>query len=756
MAKYGNIVYKDAYYGEAPRFPFSVEPFSATAINYDRILLSWSNPTGAINGLRLVRNQEGYGETAEDGVVLFEQNGDPSTFGDTVYVDGEDNFLDSNPKNDIGLVSGRWTYYSMWVRRSDNNIWVKADDLVVLLPKEHGTTLPDGSNLLSTHINFMDLLPRVFISAEQSPLGTIDPSSDLFSFLQGMSFTVDELLTLAELLLPDFSGKNYNPGILELKSREFGLAEEEEQAIFRKKRMTREALYMYARKGTLLGLSTMIESLTGFAPRISLSKNLLLSNQDSTFNKSTGYWRTIGPATLSVETTVVPPTAEVKSIDDSYCAKFVSTNSSAKMELGYYRPITRAVPVKFGQDYKLTYYVKTDVSGSPTTTSVITWHNKRGEVISSTSATSSSGAGSSWTKFSMAGTAPGKVFTIASYSVTSNVVTAVFTANHSFSVGNVVEISGLGVALDGTETVLSITSNSITYGRTSANISSTVVTSPATVSTDAAAYAAVAISFSAVGTYYVDLIQLAESTSANPNPAYEEARAVNIFLESSKENYIKNPSFDGTVAGWTITGEDSFEYTDSTLPYLFVGDSMLAVTLDTAEVVISAETAVGDKPVDKSYVFSTHLSVDANTEEVILQVTATDGTKTVTASSQPVVVSSTWSRPSVEVYVDETFDTDLLEFLVEIVVEDPNGNVLYLDAAQLEEAYQPSDYFDGSFPPETGITWSGTANNSSSHAYPNKQVKIIRLIQELENYLPSNTPYFVTSYAGTDVTGITM
>jgi len=755
MAKYGNPKYKGAYYGEAPRFPFSVEPFTATAIDYDRVYLTWNNPTGAINGMRLVRNQEGYGECPEDGVILLEQNGDPSTFGDSVFTDGVDNFTDTDTRNDIALVSGRWTYYSMWVRREDD-LWVKANDLVVLLPRNHGTKLDDGTELLSTHINFMDLIPRVYSSLEQSPLGTIDPSSDLYSFLQGMSFTVDELLTLAELLLPDFSGKNYNPGILELKSLELGLAQEEPQAIIRKKRMTREALYMYARKGTLLGLSTMIESLTGFAPRISLSKNLLLSNQDSTFNKSTGYWRTVGPATLSVETTVVPPTAEAKSIDTRYCGKFTSTDSSARMELGYYRPITRAVPVKFGHEYELSYYVKTAVSGSPTTTATITWHNKRGEVISTTPVTSSSGAGSSWTKFDMTGTAPGESFTIESYSVSSNVVTVVFTADHSFSSGDIVEISGLGAELDGIDTILSITDDSITYARTLEDIESTTIDYPAVVTTDAAVYASISISFSSSGTYYIDLIQFAESTSADPSPAYEEARAVNIFLESSKENFIKNPSFDGTVAGWTITGEDSFEYTDSTLPYVFVGDSMLAVTLDSSEVVISAETAAGDKRVGKSYVFSTHLSVDANIEEVILRVTATDGTNTVTSSSDAFSISSEWSRPYVEVYVDETFDTDLLEFLVEIVVENPDGNVLYLDAAQLEEAYQPSDYFDGSFSAEYGITWSGDEHDSSSHCYKNKQVKIIRLIQELESYLPSNTPYFVTSYAGTEVTGITM
>lgn len=753
MAKYGNIAYKGAYYGEAPRFPFSVEPFTATAIDYDRILLSWSNPTGAINGMRLVRNQEGFGESAEDGVILFEKNGDPSTFGDTVYTDGEDNFIDADTRNDIGLVSGRWTYYSMWVRREDD-LWVKADDLVVLLPKEHGTRLFDGTELLSTHVNFMDLLPRVFTSAEQSPLGVLDPSSDLYQFLEGMSFTVDEILTLAELLLPDYSGKNYNPGILELKSRELGLAEEEPQAIIRKKRMTREALYMYARKGTLLGLSTMIESLTGFAPRITKTGNLFLSNQDSTFNKSTGYWRTIGPAALTLETTVLPPTTEAKSIDDRYCAKFISTDAIARIEVGAYRPVTRGIPVEAGKQYELSYYVKTSSALTPNAISSITWYNKRGQEITTTSATSSSTVGTNWARFSVTGTAPGEMFTVESYSVASNAVTVVFTTNHTFSVGDIVEVSGLGVELDGFETVISTTTNSITYAKTAEDVPSTTLDYLATVSTESATYASVAVRFSSAGTFYLDLFQFAESTVAIPSPAYEEARGVNIFLESEKENYIKNPSFNGDTAGWDVVGETSFVYEDSTLPYTFVGNSMLSVTTAAStECVVSASTAIGDKPVDKSYVFSAHASGD---ETIKLRLTATDGTLTSVATSAPVELTTDWQRPYVELYVDETFDSDLLEFTVEIISEAPTGGVIHLDAAQLEEAYQPSDYFDGSFPAEYGVAWSGTAHNSSSHVYKNKQVKIIRLIQELENFLPSNTPYFVTSYAGTEVTGITL
>lgn len=753
MAKYGNPKYSGAYYGEAPRFPFSVEPFTATAIDYDRILLTWSNPTGAINGMRLVRNQEGFGESPEEGVVLFEQNGDPSTFGDTVYTDGEDNFLDADLRNDIALVSGRWTYYTMWVRR-DTNLWVKADELVVLLPKEHGTRLPDGSNLLSTHINFMDLLPRVFTSAEQSPLGTIDPSSDLYQFLEGMSFTVDEILTLAELLLPDFSGKNYNPGILELKSRELGLAEEEQQAVLRKKRMTREALYMYARKGTLTGVATMIEALTGFAPRITSTKNLFLSNQDSTFNKSTGYWRTVGPATLTLETKVLPPTAESGSIDDRYCAKFVSTGNTARMEVGAYRPITRGIPVTSATQYEFSFYAKTPSSISPNAVSSITWYNRRGEEISTTSSTSSTTVGTSWSRFAVTGTAPGESFTIESYSVTDNVVTLVFTTDHSFSNGDTIEVSGLGVELDGFETVLSTTADSITYSRTTDDVASTTIDYLATVSTEAAVYASVAVRFTLADTYYVDLFQFAESSVADPNPAYEEARGVNIFLEASKENYIKNPSFAETGDAWSITGEASVDYVTSTVPFIFNGEHMLEVTTASGtEAVVSATTDVGDKPVDKSYTFSVYASGD---ETIKLRVTATDGTLTSVATSAAVQLTEDWQRPYVELYVDDAFDSSLLEFTVEVISEEPTGGVINLDAAQLEEAYQPSDYFDGSFPPEYGITWSGDDHASGSYWYKNKQVKIIRLIQELENYLPSNTPYVVSSYAGREIARITM
>jgi hypothetical protein len=96
-----------------------------------------------------------------------------------------------------------------------------------------------------------------------------------------------------------------------------------------------------------------------------------------------------------------------------------------------------------------------------------------------------------------------------------------------------------------------------------------------------------------------------------------------------------------------------------------------------------------------------------------------------------------------------------LYFDVYIKTASSAGNVINLEAAQLEASFLPTLYIDGSFPAEYGIVWEGIDGNSPSHLYKNKQQKIIRLIQELENFLPSNTPYVVESFGGIETAAIT-
>ena len=390
MAKYGAFVYRGAYYGEIPRLPFSVEPFQAVAVDYDKVILSWGVPQGAVNGLRLVRNQVGFGEWPEDGVVLFERNSDGGDFGETLYIDGEFNFEDEDTSNNIPLVPGRFVYYRMWVRRSETNLWAPAEGVVVVLPREHGTVGPDGKTFKGTHDEVMDLLPRVYTSASQAPLDPVDTSSDLYRFLQPLSFTIDEFLTLADLLLPDFSGLTTNPALLDLQAAQFGLSLEDAEFVIRQKRMVRDALYMYSKKGTGIGTSALVENLSGFAPTIEFSPNLILSNQDSTFNNSLGNWRIVGDMTLAVAANINPPSGEEFAIESDYSARAVITSPLAKMTNGVENALTRGVPVESGVEYTFSFYALSALAGQLVSLRPkINWHDSAGNIITSTVGTTS-------------------------------------------------------------------------------------------------------------------------------------------------------------------------------------------------------------------------------------------------------------------------------------------------------------------------------------------------------------------------------
>ena len=72
MSKYGYSVYGANKYGLTPKLAYSVEPMSINVLKFNEVYLSWQLPTGIFTRFRLVRNQNGWPETAEDGVVLYE------------------------------------------------------------------------------------------------------------------------------------------------------------------------------------------------------------------------------------------------------------------------------------------------------------------------------------------------------------------------------------------------------------------------------------------------------------------------------------------------------------------------------------------------------------------------------------------------------------------------------------------------------------------------------------------------------------
>ena len=82
-----------------------------------------------------------------------------------------------------------------------------------------------------------------------------------------------------------------------------------------------------------------------------------------------------------------------------------------------------------------------------------------------------------------------------------------------------------------------------------------------------------------------------------------------------------------------------------------------------------------------------------------------------------------------------------------------DGDVkFFLDRAQVEESFRPTDYFSGSDvegeASADGAFWEGEQYESPSHLYVNFDQKIDRLIAQLPNYLPTNLSFLVRWYGG--------
>ena len=91
MAKYGVNYYGASKYGSYTRLAYSVEPMSALVLDFGRIEVSWQPPRGTFSQVRLVRNQIGFPETAEDGVIVFDEFATEGAVSRSSIVDGEDN-----------------------------------------------------------------------------------------------------------------------------------------------------------------------------------------------------------------------------------------------------------------------------------------------------------------------------------------------------------------------------------------------------------------------------------------------------------------------------------------------------------------------------------------------------------------------------------------------------------------------------------------------------------------------------------------
>jgi phage tail-like protein len=668
-------------YGNQSKLAYAASPLHAVALSSDyfveefnvagaikeksilrpKVSLSWNTPSGSVAGFRILRNQTGFSENEEDGIVVYETF-NPGVPNFNSYID---------QMSAVPIIPGKYAYYTIWVLLPNNTWYLSARD-VILIPTLHSIVSPEGIELISSEEKFVSLLPRSFSSSMQSNLDEVDKTSDLYVFLRGFAYTLDEILTFADLISSSLSGLDVNPNFVSVMAQQLGLPEIPDINLKTQKKLIRQAVYLYQHKGTLDGLSTYVEAITGYAPTLTLSPNVLLSAQDSSFYRTTGNWTETASVTLTAEETGASD-VEMYAVDKSYVGRAVVGSTGQSILLGATSPVSTGIPVIENTTYRLDYYAKTSTSGKTITTTV-TWHDYLGASISSDGDAGIS-VPTSW----------------------------------------------------GKQTV------------------STALVAPA-----GAVYASIQMDFSAAATYYLDMVQLAD-VSDSRSSEYHEARAVEVYLEPSKVNYLVNPSFSGTT-GWDIEGYTGVLDTSSatTVPGVLDNSHMLKVTSDEHSIFsMSATTEV--VPSGDYYTFSIYSKADDTAplrfelvayDSVTNEIISVDGTEVSNIIEPVPYVDTSWVRHAVTLFVPEYAGGAYLTARVELLSYTAHN--LYFDAAQVERGYAQSDFFDGDYVVQGGA-WDGTQNASVSFFYPAKLNKIGNLKNTISQFLPMNTPYVITS-----------
>ncbi len=675
MGIFNTFSYNDGtLYGSFSKLEFSVSPFTAVAITNSstytdvenpKVELSWSNPSGDVFGFRIIRNQEGFSETAEDGHKIYETF-EPPLPPETVFTD---------VGYSIPLSTGKYAYYTIWLLMADNT-WYPAAASFTLIPKNHNMVTPDGVVLQSSEYKMAGLLPRAFTSQQKTPLDEIDRGSDLYHFLGGVAYTLDELLTYADLLAPSLHGGNNNPNFVMPFAYQLGLPFLPNVSLKTQKRLIREAAFISKNKGTVLGIGSFVEAITGFAPTVSTSPNLLLNAQESTFYNGVGRWKNVSTnLTLTATVETGTPSGEEYAVDSSWSGKY-STLSTAGTSwlLGYDNPRLEGIPVKAETEYTFSLYAKG--TGTGTTGLRVFFFDKDGEQISNYEPTYEN-ITSTWTKYSYDYTTPEYTAFIA-----------------------------LQIALNSPQS--------------SKN-------------------------------YYWDMVQVAE-TSDPRSADYHEARAAEIYLAPNKINWIHNPSFSelGVPSDydWVFNGADDISFVaPTTVPGILDSSHMVQVdVLEDAELEFSVYTT--PVPTGRFYTFSVYAKTDSASETMDLVLSATNELlepitidETAVSSTSEIVITDSWQRFSQTLFVPNTGINTLL--YVTLTSPAATGSSIFLDAAQLEQGYTTTDYFDGDYLKQ-GAYWNGTDNSSVSFMYSGKSQKLGNLQNQLPSYLPMNTAYVVT------------
>lgn len=602
---------------------------------------------------RIVRTYNGSAEHPTAGLPVSS-----GVVGSTEFtvIDGSDNFEDADSANDVDLSSG-WVYYTLFVF-DDNAAWIKEAATSVVLPSDRGT--------LDYLIN---ALPSVYTSADGNPITPPDQDSDLMRFLSSFTLTYDEMAASVDNVLPDVRSKATIRRLHDAYATGVGMPSEYTIGVAATARLYRESGYIYRNKGTVDGISTYVEAITGWQTTVTESPNLFLSLNDSSFESTIGNWSVTG-GTLTrvvVNTPTVTSAASLYSYDavvgpwsKEAVGEVTLTSSSATLNLPTSTSQLLSIPVSEGTSYRFAVPVRA-ISGTPTVTVSIRWHSQSGTLLSTSSASPYTTT-SSWTSTSVTGTAP------------ANALYAAVRVVVSGSSGNVIHLDMLS------------------FVNTADFITGSFV--------------------------------------------YRDPRSVNILCEPARINLIKDPSFDSAIGTY-------WSATTGTL------------TKDTSQHLVGVSSG---KIVGTPFEFRSH-TMPVTAGETYSVRGAARGTGSASLNIRWLTSSSTLISVSTVSFSALSSNWQTVEGsfgappnATQAVVSITGSGTAYVDTVSFEPAEQIGVYFDGATSDASGAdsSWIGTAPGSYSILYPQRLVKLARLGETLDYYVPNGVGWRVLLWDSTD------
>jgi hypothetical protein len=462
-------------------------------------------------------------------------------------------------------------------------------------------------------------------------------------FLYGFAMTYDELAEHIDTILPENRGTGNIRRLHDAYARSVGMPTEYTIGVAATARLYRESGFIYRNKGTLAGIATYVEALTGWQTVLKESTNRFLSLDDGSFEYSTGNWGISGGNLAKITTD--GPTFPFETTNAPFSRLGVGevtlTSTTATMTLPGDSSRLKMIPVTAGTTYYVNIPYRRGTSATPTVAVSIQWHTERGDTLSTTSVASGT-ASAAWVTMSDTTTAP-----------------------------------------------------------------------------TGAAFATLIITVTGASGNKVNLDMLSFSEYNGP---YRDPRSVTVICQPNRVNLLFDPSIDYSPTAWSaVSGTFTVSSTHTLLgaksgkgvgnPFEFAGNVIPALS-------------------SYAYSLSAYAYSSGGACEARLKWYDVDDVLLHTDVAAFPTLSSTWTR------LDYT--TVSPEDAAYVVMSFAGTGTVYVDATTLELADRPQVFFSGGIADSYGqdSSWSDGTPQSYSLLYANRFVKMARLRQTIEYYLP--------------------